>query len=128
MPVDLEKFVKQLEDSGIIPAEALKDFIPPKANPKSAEELARELVVKKKLTKFQANEAYQGKAKSLRLGNYTLLDKIGQGGMGQVFKARHRRMERVVAIKMLPPAMTKDAASAARFEREVRAAARLEHP
>ena len=48
--------------------------------------------------------------------------------MGQVFKALHRRMERVVAIKMLPPAMTKDAAAAARFQREVVAAAKLCHP
>src|ERR1700722_10436739 len=128
MALPLEQFVKQLEDSGIIAAETLKDFIPPKANPKTAEDLARELVLKKKLTKFQANEAYQGKAKSLRLGNYTILDKIGQGGMGQVFKAEHRRMHRIVAIKMLPPALTKDAAALARFEREVTAAAKLSHP
>ena len=62
------------------------------------------------------------------LGNYTILDKIGAGGMGQVFKAQHRRMKRLVAIKMLPPAMTKDAAAVARFEREVEAAAKLRHP
>ena len=48
--------------------------------------------------------------------------------MGQVFKAQHRRMDRVVAIKILPSGMTKDAAAVARFEREVRAAAKLEHP
>ena len=48
--------------------------------------------------------------------------------MGQVFKAQHRRMDRIVAIKILPSALTKDAAAVARFEREVRAAARLEHP
>ncbi len=47
--------------------------------------------------------------------------------MGQVFKAQHRRMERVVAIKMLPRAMLKDAAAAARFQREVVAAAKLSH-
>ena len=48
--------------------------------------------------------------------------------MGQVFKAEHRRMNRIVAIKMLPPAMTKDAAAVARFQREVEAAAKLRHP
>src|SRR5205814_1268911 len=53
--------------------------------------------------------------------------KIGQGGMGAVFKAEHRRMKRVVAIKMLPPALMKDAAAAARFQREVEAAAKLRH-
>ncbi len=61
------------------------------------------------------------------LGGYTILDRIGAGGMGQVFKALHRRMERTVAIKMLPPTMTKDAAALARFQREVVAAAKLNH-
>ena len=100
---------------------------PDKASPKDAEELARELVRKKKLTKYQAEDAYKGKAKSLVLGNYVLMEKIGAGGMGQVFKAEHRRMKRIVAIKLLPAAMTKDKAAIARFEREVEAAAKLRH-
>ncbi|HEY2249966.1 MAG TPA: protein kinase, partial [Planctomycetaceae bacterium] len=92
-----------------------------------AEELAKELVRKGKLTKYQAEQIYKGKGKSLVLGNYVLQDKIGQGGMGAVFKAEHRRMKRFVAIKMLPPGMMKDAAAAARFQREVEAAAKLRH-
>ena len=128
MAVPLEKFVQQLEDSGVIAGETLKDFIPPSASPKDAEELALELVRQKKLTKFQAEEISKGKAKSLTMGNYVLMEKIGAGGMGQVFKARHRRMDRLVAVKLLPAAMTKDQAAIARFEREVKAAARLRHP
>src|SRR5580698_4832987 len=102
MAVPLEKFVQQLEDSGIVAGDTLKDFLPPKASPQSAEELALDLVRKKKLTKFQAEEVSKGKGKSLVLGNYVLMEKIGAGGMGQVFKAEHRRMDRVVAIKVLP--------------------------
>ncbi|MBS0207297.1 MAG: protein kinase [Planctomycetes bacterium] len=128
MAVPLDKFVQQIEDSGIILPDTLKDFIPPKASPKDAEELAKELIRQKKLTKFQAEEISKGKGKSLTLGNYVLLEKIGAGGMGQVFKAEHRRMHRMVAIKLLPPAMTKDNAAIARFEREVTAAAKLRHP
>ena len=128
MAVLLEQFVKQLEDSGILAGDTLKSFIPPQSSPKDAEELARELVKQKKLTKFQAEEVYRGKGKSLTLGNYVLMEKIGAGGMGQVFKARHRRMDRLVAVKLLPPAMTKDKAAIARFEREVKAAAKLRHP
>jgi len=128
MAVPLEQFVKQLEESGILAGNTLKDFIPPKATPKDAEELARELVRKKKLTKFQAEEVYRGKGKSLVLGNYVLMEKIGAGGMGQVFKAEHRRLKRVVAVKLLPAAMTSDKAAIARFEREVEAAAKLRHP
>ena len=84
MAVPLDRFVKQLEESGILGGEALKEFLPPKSEPKDAEELARELVRRKKLTKFQAEEVYKGKGKSLVLGNYVLLEKIGAGGMGQV--------------------------------------------
>ncbi|MCE9603864.1 MAG: protein kinase [Planctomycetia bacterium] len=128
MAVALATIVKQLEDSGIVAPGKLENFVPPKAHPTSVEELVAELVKQHHLTKFQAAQVTGGRAKSLILGGYTILDKIGAGGMGQVFKAQHRRMDRVVAIKMLPPTMTKDPAAVARFEREVRAAAKLEHP
>jgi len=130
MAVGLEQFVKSLEDSGIITPSKLRAVREklPSEKQHDAQELARELVRLQKLTKFQAQEAYQGKAKSLVLGNYLILDKIGAGGMGQVYKAEHRRMKRIVAIKMLPRSMMKDAAAAARFQREVEAAARLQHP
>src|SRR5579872_6475770 len=128
MPVPLEQFVKHLEESGLFRSDTLKDFLPPKSEPRDAEELARELVRQKKLTKFQAEEVWRGKGRSLVLGNYLLLEKIGQGGMGAVYKAEHRRMKRIVAIKMLPPKMLDNAAAAARFQREVEAAAKLNHP
>ncbi len=128
MSVSLETFVKELTDSGIITPGKLENFIPPKATPKDVEELARQLVESNQLTKYQLQEVHEGRGKSLTLGNYTILDKIGAGGMGQVFMAEHRRMHRVVAIKMLPPTLTKDAAALARFEREVTAAAKLRHP
>ena len=128
MPVALEQFVKHLTDSGVLSAGKLENFIPPKAYPKDAQELARQLVIQKQLTRYQAAEIYQGRAKSLILGGYTILDRIGAGGMGQVFKAEHRRMHRIVAIKMLPPAVTNDPMTIARFQREVEAAAKLEHP
>ncbi len=127
MTVALEQFVKQLTNSGVIAPGKLENFVPPKAHPKDAQELARQLVQSRHLTKFQVQEIYQGRAKSLILGNYTILDKIGEGGMGQVFKAEHRRMRRIVAVKMLPKAVTKDAAAVARFQREVEAAAKLRH-
>lgn len=126
--VRLEQFAKHLEASGILSDDTLKEFLPPRQNPRDAEELVRELLRQKKLTKFQAEELWRGNGKSLVLGNYILLEKIGQGGMGAVYKAEHRRMKRRVAIKMLPPAMLKDADAVARFQREVEAAARLNHP
>ena len=118
MAVALETVVKQLTDSGIIAQGQLERFVPPKAQPKDADELIAQLVKENHLTKFQAAQVAAGKSKSLILGEYTILDKIGAGGMGQVFNALHRRMDRLVAIKMLPPAMMKDSAAAARLQRE----------
>src|SRR5205809_48273 len=86
MAVALDKFVQHLEDSGILAGETLKDFLPPKGDPKDAEDLARELVRKKKLTKFQAEEAYKGKGKSLVLGNYVLMEKIEGSDLSALVK------------------------------------------
>src|SRR6185436_7556360 len=90
--------------------------------------LARVLVQQGKLTKYQAAAVYQGKGKSLVYGDYVVLDRIGAGGMGQVFKARHKRMDRIVALKVMSSAAMKNADAVKRFEREVRAAAKLMHP
>lgn len=128
MPLSVERFVAQLADSGILAPEAILDFLPPHRHPHDAETLARDLIRNKKLTKFQVEEIARGKGKTLVLGNYTILDRIGAGGMGQVFKAEHRRMKRIVAVKLLPEKLLKDPALVARFEREVTAAAKLNHP
>ena len=89
-----------------------------------ADELARELVRQGKLTRFQAAAIYQNKADGLMLGNYLILDKLGAGGMGQVFRARHRRMDRVVAIKVLSKKLLDSPDAVARFQREVETARR----
>lgn len=128
MPAALDNFIKQIRDSGVLDSESLQEFLPPRGAPKGVEDLARELVRKKKLTRYQAEEIYRGKAKSLVLGNYILMEKIGAGGMGQVFKARHRRMDRIVAVKVLPPAVAKNKKAIARFEREVKAVSKISHP
>lgn len=72
----------------------------------------------------------QRKAKIDRptLGDYTLLEIIGSGGMGTVYKAIHRTMDRLVALKTLPPALTESPDALRRFRREAQAVARLSHP
>lgn len=94
----------------------------------SVEAVAKELVQSGKLTRFQAQTLLQGKGKSLVLGNYVLHEKLGAGGMGQVFLAEHQRMKRRVALKVLPGKMSRDKQAVERFHREVQAAARLSHP
>ncbi len=63
-----------------------------------------------------------------RIAGYEMLAKIGEGGMGQVFKARQVSLDRIVALKILPPQFSEDAVFIERFYREARAAAKLRHP
>jgi len=62
------------------------------------------------------------------IGPYQLLEKIGEGGMGTVFKAYHPALDRYVALKIIHPAHREDSTFAARFQREARVVAKLEHP
>jgi serine/threonine protein kinase len=62
------------------------------------------------------------------LGHYELLDRIGSGGMGEVYRARDTRLLRYVALKVLPPDMARDRDRLSRFQREARAVAALQHP
>ena len=62
------------------------------------------------------------------IGKYQLLEKIGQGGMGVVYKAMHTVLKKIVAVKILPPERLKDEHAVSRFRREIEAAGRLDHP
>ena len=83
MEVVLSQFVKSLTASGLMSADevsAFLDSLPDEKTPDDGAALARELVRQKKITKFQAQAIYQGKTKGLILGDYTVLDRIGEGG------------------------------------------------
>lgn len=104
MTVVISQFVRSLKESGLLSPDEIEAFLeslPPEKKPSDGAALAKELVRQKKITKIQAQAVYQGKTK-LILGDYVILDRIGQGRMGQVYKAQHRVMKRVVALKTLP--------------------------
>jgi serine/threonine-protein kinase len=91
-------------------------------------ELAIQLIKRQWLSPYQANQILQGRGKGLLVGPYVLMERIGTGGMGEVFKAHHRRLCRLAAVKVVSGERLARTNAAQRFLREAEAAARLSHP
>jgi serine/threonine protein kinase len=89
---------------------------------------ACELIERGWLTPFQANQVHLGRGQDLLLGSYVLMERLGEGGMGAVFKARNWKLGQVVAIKLIRKERLNNTDSIRRFQREIRAAALLRHP
>ncbi|OAI49368.1 hypothetical protein AYO44_06450 [Planctomycetaceae bacterium SCGC AG-212-F19] len=125
-----DTFLQSLSDSGLFQPAELGRIV--KAVPASqrgdARTFAAELIKQRKLTRFQAGMLLQGKARGLLLGDYLLLDELGRGGMGAVYRARDRRANRLVALKVLSAGVSVAPTALKRFRREARAAAKLKHP
>lgn len=90
--------------------------------------LAGELIRRGWLTPYQVNQIFQGRGSDLLLESYVLLERLGEGGMGQVFKARNWKLDRLVALKLIRKERLNNQEVVRRFQREVRAAAQLNHP
>lgn len=93
--------------------------------PISDERLAKKLIALGRLNKWQAEQLRGGRTK-FKLGPYHIIDSIGRGGMGHVYKAEHSIMGRVVAVKVLPPEKSTPEAIES-FAREIRTQAQLDH-
>jgi serine/threonine protein kinase len=93
-----------------------------------AQGIAEALLKEGLLTPYQVRQLNDGDTQLLTLGQYRLLDELGRGGMGRVFKALHTIMGRVVAIKVIAPDLVSDPVAVEWFHREVRASTQLVHP
>ncbi|MCS7046462.1 MAG: protein kinase, partial [Gemmataceae bacterium] len=93
-----------------------------------AHALAKELIKRDWLTPYQVNQILQGKGEQLIVGGNLLLERLGEGSMGQVFKAWNTRLGRVVAVKMVHKEYFANNRALERFRREVATAAQLDHP
>jgi len=126
--VSVDDVIQRIEASGILDdADLAVVRSDAAAADGDAQKFVRLLVKNERLTAYQAQAIWKDKGHKLSFGNYVIEAELGRGGMGVVLKARHKRMQRYVGIKVLPAKMTEDADAIARFQREVVAASQLTH-
>jgi serine/threonine protein kinase len=90
--------------------------------------LFRELIERNWLTPYQANHILTGRGSALVLGPYLLLDRITETAMGELLRARHQHMRRMVALQVVRPDLLHNAEAVQRFYQEIQAAGQLSHP
>lgn len=130
MPPSTEHFLKDLERSNLLQTGLvgrIRNRVVESKSPVDAFRAAKGLVDKGLITAWQARQLLAGRH-AFYLGRYRLIDRIGKGGMGVVFKAQHAMMDRTVALKVMSHALLKNPRAVARFNREVKTAAALNHP
>jgi serine/threonine-protein kinase len=132
MIVSLDLFLNTLRRSRLLTAEdvdaEVAHFRSSHAGRKDAKSFAEFLCKRRRLTIWQAQNLLAGKHRGYFVGSYTLKGLVGKGGMSFVYLAEHRLLKRKCAIKVLPAAKAANPALLARFHREARAAATLDHP
>jgi serine/threonine-protein kinase len=126
--MDRQTFLANVRQSGLLTDQQMGAVAARLPDTSRGRLVARSLVQQGLLTKFQAERLLAGLTSGFVLGQYVILDQLGQGGMGRVFKAEHRTMNRTVALKVLAPHLLKTDRAQEMFQREVRAVARLMHP
>jgi serine/threonine-protein kinase len=125
------EFVELIRRSGIVPLrriEEIKARIQSDAYSNDAQALVAWLVEKNVLTGYQCGRVLRGQADRLIIGRYVILDRIGRGAMGRVYKARHRLLGRVAALKFIAPQHLTRPNAVRRFLREMMLVGRLAHP
>jgi serine/threonine protein kinase len=127
----LDQFVRELTHSGLMTATEIAAFqqtLPAECQPTDATALAQRLIEAHRLTEYQVSAIIEGRSADLLFGEYRILDRIGEGGMGIVLKAEHQLTRRVVAVKVLAAGAMRAPNIVQRFYRELQTAARLNHP
>jgi serine/threonine-protein kinase len=125
---DRSTFLAHLRQSGLLPATQIRDIACQFPQVANAAEFARALVRQGTLTRFQARMLLAGRTNGFFVGPYRILELVGHGGMGRVYKALHVPMNRTVALKVLSPSLVKTPKARALFLQEVQTAAQLNHP
>lgn len=132
-PADrFQDFVTDLLDQSLVLAEEWDELDPlvraDVQGSRTKDEVLDKLVVRHLLTRYQADTIKKGHAKDLTLGHYRVLEPLGRGGMGVVYRAENTYLRREVAVKVILNAQDACPRLLRRFYAEARAAARLHHP
>src|SRR5262249_43340552 len=113
-------FVQAVSECELLKPEHLEEFrrdLVPRWE--DVEALGQQLVEREWLTPYQVEQVLQGRARDLVLGTYRVLEPVGEGGMGQVFRAYHQRLNRVVGLKVIrQDGVAQDQEAIQRFQRE----------
>jgi serine/threonine protein kinase len=126
--VERATFFDRLRQSRLLSETELEQAADRCGDSASEQEIADELVKAGLITPFQARRVCSDDPQPLTLGQYRLLDELGRGGMGRVYKALHTIMDRTVAIKVISPDLVQNPVAVEWFRREVRATTHLVHP
>jgi serine/threonine-protein kinase len=128
LPLDL---LPVMRNSGIFTEKQLADIKSKMLQgdyPLESVSLAECLIRDQVITGYQAKRFLSNRSNGLIVGRYIILDRIGSGSMGRVYKARHHMMDRVVALKIIAPEIASNDRVVARFQREMKLVGRLDHP
>src|SRR5438874_1094619 len=106
-------------------AQLTEEVLAPFDDPRA---LAKYLVQLGWLTVYQINHLFEGHAQDLVIGSYCILDRLGEGGVSEVYKAWDARRSRHVALKVLRQDLRSEPDALRQFERELQAVTRLSHP
>lgn len=108
--------------------EAVRKKVLEGSYPLDSRDLAARLIRDKILTEYQARRLLAGRSQGMVVGRYVIMERIGAGAMGRVYKAHHQLMDRVVALKIIAPELVSNPRLVARFQREMKMVGRLDHP
>ena len=121
---------KASEPTGSLPSQTDPNEVPASSSDTNAQTFVQKTISESGMEGQQTNPLLMLGSVSVgsMLGPYQIVRKLGQGGMGAVYEARHTKLKKTVAVKVLPPEMMKSPVLITRFEREMEAVGALDHP
>src|SRR5262245_56404965 len=130
-PTTPDQFLDLVQRSDLIPSNRWAEFLSRLTRTelltRTPNDLAQQLIQEGYLTDFQAEQLLQGKYRGFNVGKYKVLERLGVGAMGTVYLCEHPGMRRRVAIKVLPASLASNPSILARFQREAKAMAAIDH-